>query len=90
MGYLTIREYSENDSFYTKGSSLKENFGIYSALHCPMRRPTVQDNCFCTDLDKNSIWPQCHKYKGKKVNNICTESVCCNSCDINQQNKCPF
>ena len=30
--------------------------------------------------------PQCAKYKGKK--NQCMESVCCQSCDINQQNKC--
>ena len=87
MGYLTIREYSENDTFYTKRGTLKENFAIYSALNCPMRRPTEKNNCYCTELHENSIYPQCQKYK---KNNTCVEAVCCNSCDINQQNKCPF
>ena len=52
------------------------------------RKPTNINTCFCKEPIKNSIWPQCQKYKGKS--NQCMEAVCCNSCDINQQNKCPF
>lgn len=91
MGYLTFREYSENDTFYMKPKKqiqTRENFGgIYGSLNCPMRRPTEKNTCFCNDVKKDSIWPQCKKYTS---NNTCTEAVCCNSCDINKQNQCPF
>ena len=61
---------------------------IYSAINCQMRKPTEINTCFCKEPVQNSIWPQCEKYIGKT--NQCMETVCCNSCDINQQNKCPF
>jgi hypothetical protein len=57
-------------------------FSIYSALNCPERRPIPSNKCFCTQPTRNSIWPQCQKYKGKK--NMCMETQCCSSCDINK------
>lgn len=88
VSYLTMEEYSKNDTFYTKPNQTKETFSIYASLNCPMRKPTGINTCFCSEPIKDSIWPQCQQYKGKS--NTCMEAVCCNSCDINQQNKCPF
>ena len=80
---MTYEKLNEQNILYY----VTENYApIYSALNCPIRKPTEINMCFCKEPVKNSIWPQCAKYKGKK--NQCMESVCCQSCDINQQNKC--
>lgn len=82
MTYQKLKD--QNINYY-----IIENYApIYSALNCPIRKPTGINTCFCKEPIKNSIWPQCKKYKGKS--NMCMEAVCCKSCDINQQNKCPF
>lgn len=84
MPYQTIQN-SYETNYYT---GLREDFAIYSALNCGNRHPTEKNTCFCSEPIKNSIFSECKKYDGK--NNQCMEAVCCQSCDINKQNKCPF
>ena len=58
-------------------------FSIYAALQCPIRYPTKNNQCFCTEVEPNS--PVKIPSKG-----ACIETVYCASCDINKQNKCSF
>ena len=70
------------ESYPTTIEHFGGTFSIYSALNCPLRRPIESNKCFCTQPTQNSIWPQCQKYNGKK--NMCMETQCCSTCDINK------
>lgn len=58
-------------------------FSIYAALQCPIRYPVYNNQCFCTEVEKDS--PKTIPKEG-----ACIETAYCASCDINKQNKCSF
>lgn len=69
-----------------KYSNIVEGYGafsIYAALQCPIRYPIYNNQCYCTEVEKNSP---------KKIprEGACIETAYCASCDINRQNKCSF
>lgn len=75
------------DSNYYTGT--RENFvSIAGALTCPLRKPTQKDVCFCKEPVRDSPYEVCQKYCGKS--NMCMETVCCSSCDMDQISKCPM
>ena len=66
--------YTVDSNYYTNVSSQENFISISGALTCPMRKPTQNDVCFCK------------QYMGKS--NMCMETVCCSSCDMDQISKC--
>lgn len=58
-------------------------FSIYAALQCPIRYPTPNNQCYCTQVEQDS--PKQIPKEG-----ACIETAYCASCDINRQNKCAF
>jgi hypothetical protein len=78
--------YTVDSNYYTNASSQENFISISGALTCPMRKPTKKDVCFCKEPLNNSPYEICQQYMGKS--NICMETVCCSSCDMDQISKC--